>query len=491
MEFSGRYSSIQPVQKGDVVQLVLGREGFVMKVYEKQSFAFERGNLNVLKRIVIFNEYIITVRETNRGNIVIEAFVANVSIWSQTITALTVFDLSLVVGNSGVFLLMNADGVITLPNGSTIQQDPTRVVIRFSLRDGTMIGYSTIQGPTFIDIIYDNEINVALLHGNSTTPLIINGINIVDKSSLYSFIVSLSPTLTPTNTLIVDDAIIDRIAAGRGNIAYTERINGETELSFYTIGGSSWTKSLGVFNVAELEILNNFVAVLGNDPVAQTWTLYQYTFDGTEINNVILPVEGVIRNTQLAFNQNRFILYTIHDLQEVNPVESFLTEYDIYDDVVVWRTPISQSSTLLTGDVSLVAIGNENNLTVYRKRLPALIGAVSEVLWPLTGTGTTGQTGCPPGFHPCSGCEQCEAGCTGASDVSGCCPDNILPGCRLPYIVNVDFILTRAFSPVIPGQEYFLNTNNEISIDERSNRYIGTALDRERVLMLATGSFAP
>lgn len=483
MEISGTYSSIQPVTKGDLVQLVVNKEGFVMKVYEKASFSYLRDDFNEIKAMSIFNEYLVTVRELNRGNIKIETFLKGVSIWSQTIVGLSIVDLSIEVGNAGIFLLFSGDGIITLSNGVLINKGPVRVLNRLELKSGNLIAYSIIQGALELNIIYDQVTNISLIAGNTNKPIVINGVTVINKNNPYSFIIPLSPTLISTQPLIVDNALIEEIAVGNSNIAYTVTINGQVELSFYS-ETSTWTKNLGAVKVLELEIYDNFVAVVAKDLVQNIWAIYQYTFDGIEINDTTLPVEGFIRLTKLAYNKDRFILYAIVDDRETNPTKSSLVEYDIYDDVIAWETPIDLGANFLTGDISLVSLGTNDNLTVYNKRLPALIGAVSQVLWPTSGQ--SGGTGCPPGFHPC---RPGENPCTGLTGGTGrCCPDNVLPGCRLPYIVTVDFILTKAFAPVIPGQEYFMSTiNKDITDVETGNRYIGTALDKERVLMLATG----
>jgi hypothetical protein len=496
---SGTYSSVQSLQVGDVVQLVLGQDGFVMKVYEKSTFAYELNNLTALQAIAVFDIYTITVQETNRGNVVVQAWTGGISVWSQTITALTIFNVAVVAGAAGVFLLINADGVITLPNSVVIQQSSgtINILMAFALSNGQMTAYTTIQNPTIINLTYDNANDVSLIYGNATVPLIIGGAVIIDQSGLYSFAVFLSPTLTPSTILAVSGIVITQLAAGSGNIAYSVTSFGSTTLFFFGADGTTWSHDLGVFTITEIAIYPGFVATLGFGLIESEFSVFQYTLTGVQINMAVLPFIGFIILTQFAFNGIDFILYAVITNSLTNPTIATLAEYNVFDDVIAWSINIPVTTTLLAGVNSLVAIGFDGNtVDAYGKRFPAVVGAVSAVLWQ---PGVTGGTGaCPPGFTMCTGsCPNCfGSGCTGPSGATGgvtgsCCPNNVLPNCLSPYIVQVDFTLTTAFAPVIPGQEYFLDASRQITTNEVATKYIGTALDSQRVLMLATGSLAP
>jgi len=43
--------------------------------------------------------------------------------------------------------------------------------------------------------------------------------------------------------------------------------------------------------------------------------------------------------------------------------------------------------------------------------------------------------------------------------------------------------VTSAFSPVIPGKEYFLDFRNNITTEAIPSRYFGTAINTKEVLM--------
>lgn len=496
---SGVYSSAQSLQVGDIVQLVLGQEGFVMKVYERSTFAFELDNLTVLQATAVFGNYVITVQETNRGNILVQEWTAGTLVWSQTVTALTIFSVSVVAGAAGVFLLINADGVITLPNSVVIQQSTgsINILMSFALSNGQMTAYTTIQNPTVINLTYDNANNVSLIYGNATVPLIIGGATIIDQATLYSFAIFLSPTLTPSTILAVTGIVITQLAAGSGNIAYSVTSFGSTTLFFFGADGTTWSQDLGVFTITEIAIYPGFVSILGFGLIESEFSVFQYTLTGVQINMAVLPFIGFIILTQFAFDGIDFILYAVITNSLTNPTIATLAEYNIFDDVIAWSINIPVTTKFLAGVNSLVTVGFDGNtVDAYGKRLPAVVGAVSAVLWQ---PGVTGGTGaCPPGFTMCTGsCPNCfGSGCTGPSGTTGgvtgsCCPNTVLPGCVSPYIVEVDFTLTTAFAPVIPGQEYFIDANRQITTNEVLTKYIGTALDSKRVLMLATGSLAP
>jgi hypothetical protein len=484
MDISGTYSSIQPVKKGDIVQLVLGKNGFVMKLYEKGILISDILNLLTLWQIVVFDNNIYITQKVSRGVVNVKSYNKSDLLWSQTINAMTIFQIYMATGTNGVFVLIRANGNIFIPGGPVIHQntDTVWVLIRFSLQ-GQMIAFTTIKNPDTMQILYDTEKNVAVISGTSTNALTIGSITVVNNDKLYSFIVYLSPGLLPTTTIVVDNIIIDHIAVNNGNIIYTKVEAGITTIYFLnTNNENSWNQSLGILTVLNLSIFDSFITILGFELVETSKFVFKYDLIGTLLTKQELQFEGNISKSQFAYNGVTLLLYTIAHIN----TDKHLIEYNLSEDVAIWSTLLPPDYQLLGGTNSLVSVGSLSNMRIYGKRFPALVGVVSEILWPTNGMV---HPGCPPGFHQCTQCPPCE-GCTGSQFIGQCCPDNLLQGYKAPYIVKVDFIITKGLSPVVPGQEYFVGPKGNVNTDELGI-YLGTALDNERVLMLATGGFNP
>jgi hypothetical protein len=498
MNISGTYTSLQPVIVGDLVQLVLNRQGAVMQLYEKQILNYEVPNLNNLITMQLYGDYLIVVRLPGIGFLSLELYTKGSLTWTQTLTTLQFSNISLVIGSSGIFLLFDSVGITHLP-GVSISQSPITILSQFGF-DSNLLSVCTISSTTSRSIVYDNTANTIYLYGTLSTPLRINNSTVVNRNSLYSFAISLSTTLVPINTLVAEAITIELLAVNNGNIAFTERNGSSTSLNYVSVDNTGFTVSLGLFTTYDLQFYSNFIAVLGNELLVNAWYVYQFLFDGTEIAKTTVSLPQTIEEATLAFNLDRFIVYAISRLAGGNYI---LSEFDIYDSIEVWSTPIPPNSTNLSGVTSELTISYpttgcsntgttcpsgttccSNTIRVYGKRLPYFIGAVSEVIWP-NGTGTTGPSGCIEGFSPCS---ECPIGCTGCTGSPICCSNVVIPNCGIPYIVTVDFIKTNAFSPVIAGQEYYINIlTGRVTTDETLGRYLGTAIDDETVVMLSSG----
>jgi phage tail protein X len=306
-----------------------------------------------------------------------------------------------------------------------------------------------------------------------------NNTVVIDKTSEYAYVITLSPTLTPECILVADNIVITDIVANGGNIAYTERHDNITTLNFVGVGPDeqcansdiSWTVNLGDFTVGDLIFYGTVIAIVGqtNNLVIQ---VLQYNIDGTLKASQVLPDEGTVLAYQFAVVGNDFLLYTIADNLIFGRE---LVEYNVIDNILIWTTPIPQDSTLLAGTIDRVATASTNMIKSFTKRWPGLIGVVSEVIAP-----NYAGPGCAPFWSPCV-----------VEGVQICCPDNPpLPNTgQAPYVVRVDFGLTSALAPVIPGQEYFINNDGLVTVDDTPpNKYIGTALDSTRVLLKMTGN---
>lgn len=476
MSVSGQYYSLQRVEKGDIVQLVFDQKDFVMRVYERGVPGSTIDKLSGTLQIEMFGNDLYILRQPITGEIVIEKYLDNVLIWSRSVFAFNFFSSSIAVSEGGVYLLTRADGVIQLPGGGSVQQGPGWVLIRIS-SEGHVIATTAITGATDIQVTDNNGEGNAVIFGNATQPLVMNRQTVIDKTTLYSFAIFVSPTLGPSDILVVDDIVVTKLAAGFNSIIHIEKDGTDNTLIFNGATGDMWTAELGDVEVQELEVYSGFVAVVVKDNTSLKWFLSQYSLAGELISKIDLPIEGDILTTQLAFNEARFLLYAISSIEGGR----LLTEYDGFEDTLVWSVSVPNDTNMVAGVVEKVAVHYSNTVRNFVKRLPALVGAVSQVLWP----GGTGTTGCPPGFNPCS----CPTGNTGCIP-PGCCPIHILPNGQAPSVVIVDFLLTSAFAPVIPGQEYFLDIQRKLTTVELPKRYIGTALDDTKVLMIQTGNLA-
>lgn len=489
MEISGQYYAIQNVAKGDLVQLVYGQEGFVMRVYEKSKFLYTVNDTNVLQGIGMNGTSLFVLSETLHGNLRIYRVDNNVVVWTQAVNGANFSHLDFVVGNDGVYLYMVGDSVITLPNGISIQDTHLKVLVKFSL-SGTLMGFSNIKGPYEVKMAYDFQINEMVMYGNSTEPLYMNNTLVIDRHILYGFIIGLGSTLSPLKIIESLGTIIVRLAAGNGSIAFTNVTDALTYMHFINNLGEDWSVILGNVTVRNIEIFANFIGVVAQDDYTPTnWILYQYAFTQQKILEAPLPVQGIPIHTAFAAGPNRFLLYIIAN----NMGGAILTEYNVFDDVVAWSIPIPVDPLYVAGDISSVSVAYTNSVLVFGKRLPAVIGVVAEIYQrgtgPTCGTGfvyTPGLTGCvnpgPTGYTGPTGC----VSCPGPTPCPTCIVPYVLPNGLRPQSVKVEFVLTTALAPVIPGQEYFINSQGNATQSDINTRYIGTALDSTRVLLLST-----
>lgn len=455
MSISGTYASIQSVTVGSVVQLVYGQEGYVMRVYETGNFTYEIANLNELVGLSVFNNIIYVLIRSSTG-LMINAYSGDGMnpIWSQNIGVHLATQIEIVSGPGGVYILFFTENSnIILPGGTSIPASPQYIIVRFSTQ-GLIISYTTLTGTggSIPHITYNSGINTAVLYGASTKSLVLGGRTIITSTTLYSYAIILSPSLKASRVFQENSVTILKLSSNSGNIAYVDRSDEITTLSFHS-NLNNWTYDLGNFDVNEITVIPNGVFLVGRNIGGLQYLLYSFSPSGVLVSTAVLQISGVLLKAQFSFLANVLLLYTLSNIEAENYI---VGEYNVIDDIIVWRTAVPSGTIWLAGSGTTVASGTDSIIDVYGKRLPALVGAVSEIL--------------------CAGIQNCSS-------------YPRLPNGAFPYTVTVDFILTTAFSkiiPVIPGQEYFLDINGTVTVIPNDQRYIGTALDKSRVLMLAT-----
>lgn len=481
---SGQYSAIQPVGVGSVVQLVFNQENFVMLVYDLPDPGPIISDTSIITNVGILGLFVVTVRQQNRGTIVIETYNSRVLVWSQLIFALDITDIDLIVTDVGVAVSMITAGVVNLPNNTNITDGYSNLIVTFDLPTGVVTGTTTLTGTTGIKLGYDRGLEALFFFGITTGILSVNDVPLITDQGedLYSFAILLSPGMAPTRFITVNMAI-PLFASFDGNFLYNQVLPSTvTVLTYVPIDPTQvWITSLGVLDVQEIEMYPDFIAVVGLD-IFGVPHIIRLTYTGAQLDSAQpwTSTQNIITlATQVAVGPTKFILYLLTEEQG----QKFLYEYDFANMVIVWRISVPLATNLIAGSVELVAAATLQDLSIFTKRLPAVFGMVSQVLWPAAIPPSEPDDVCPPGFH------QGNPGDCPEGVVPCCLPNNILPNGQLPYIVIVDFLLTEALAPVIPAQEYFLGPNGLVTTDSSSKIYIGTALDTKRLLMLTTGNW--
>lgn len=462
MSISGQFASIQPVSVGDIVQLVYGQEGYVMKIYETGNFANEISGLRDIVALAVYGTVTYSVQRLATG-LEITAWANGVMQWSRTIVVHLPTSIEMAAGAGGVYLVFFVESAnVSLPGGVSVASSPTFIVVRFS-STGDMIAYTTLTGVLHPKLTIDAGLSTAVIYGSSTKPLVLGKKTIISDTTLYSYAIILSPTLAANRVFKESDVVILHLVSNSANIAFTDREDNLTTLSFHG-GTNNWNNSIGDLVSDDLIVFPSSVFVAGRVEDTNDWSIYQFAYSGNQLAQIQIPIPitDIILKTIFSYNGTRLLLYVISVLEDESMV---LSEYDVFSDVIIWRTAIPSNTILIAGSNETVSSSTSTTIDTYGKRLPALAGVVAQVLSPTGSTGSTGST--------------------------GCCHDSTfdyppLPNGTQPFVVIVDFLMTSAFAPVIPAQEYYLGDNQRATVIPDNSRYLGTAIDNNRVILAAT-----
>lgn len=487
MEISRQYYSAQSLLRGQLVQLEENMEGYVTALYDRRTLSSSL-NLQQIKVIRVWENMAFVLNQQSRSQLILSAFtttlfepknsgnpLANVRpSWSGTFSALDFANIQMVVGDTGIFVSFFSNGNVFLPNGSSIQQTPAQILTRLSL-DGQVVASTFIQGSDLINITFDNSTKTAVIYGNSNLPLVISRRVIISRTmSPYSFVVFLSLSLVAEKTFVDDQTVVELLVAGNKNIAYIDQNN---YLFYYEENGNNWDVSFQGYNVLNLLINNNTIIIVFRDNSTGKYYFQNYDISGNVFRSGNIPITGTVITASMNLqNTNRlFVLVLREDIL-------YVEEYDLLQLVRIMSKSVPNNSIFVSGSDSLMGVASTSNLQLYQTTMTRLVGVVSQILTPSPTPLPPGQQ-CPPGFYPCVDCPPCNnRGCTGFP-IDGCCPEQLLPNCKAPMVVQVDFGITTALAPLIPGQEYFIDSQKRLTTDSSSNRYLGTALDSTTLYM--------
>ena len=496
--FSYQYSSVVPVNKGSLVQLVPGRDGYVSPVYKLGYYSGTIFIDNTFKSVAISGPNAINrveVIETVRGNIEepnITQGESNIrgqigtNNWNLKMTYGYLYSASAQIINNTVFLLIQADGPVNIINSPSITLlNKSWALIKIS-SFGLVENVVTISGVEGnLGISYDHGtsgINICL-YGLSNTNIHLNGnpLIVISNNSLYSFIINLTPNLTVQFSLNLPDIRITNLDINNNNIVYTFCLPGEsltdiknvqniqniqtsqicTAISQGSISNSCLPTSknalriipatllapinippIEISQVLNLEMSNDRIILVGKVTGQNTYAYYILDFSGNIITTNPINLGNVpitIINSQIASSGDIPTLYLIG--QDNTSVH--LIEYSLKYNTEMWSYTLTNLSladfnyNILISSNS-VSVYTNNRIVTFIKRFPALIGVVSSVI------DTSNNT------------------------------------------VMVDFVQTDALSNLIFGEEYYIDDNGNLTNVSNNNYFIGTALSASKLLMIST-----
>lgn len=504
---SREVKSLQTLQVGEIVQLAYNQEDYVIKVSDIGDENAIVPNLASIMSMATYEDVTYLLRTTSVSVTIIEAYRESRLIWSSRITALNNLytndrNVYLTAGSGGVYPIIHGDGIIILPDGTNIDASGELgawVLMKYD-HDGTYRNAAVIRGVDSISSKYDMGDNVPIVYGVASGNITVSGLRIITMSGLYNYVLTFTSDLSPGQGLILHDGMLLLIASYSRNIVYTEFIDGVSEITFLGADGTTWSENLGIYRVDELEIYEDFLAVVARSMLNPNTPhiVVQFTYEGDQIFRADIPFNGIVITTTMAYDGARFLLYAVIS----SPAQYAVEEFDIFNNVVVWVETIAPPVSVdyedyfLSGSIETVSVARRGDVSIpdtytelvtFGKRFPHLVGVIKEILLPYQGTGPI--MSCPYGYEPCATCTTCFPNCELPDNPSvRCCPITLLSGCRVPFIYIMEIGITTAYSDLVPGQEYFHDpSNNLITTDSLAGPYMGTAITSTMFYMLRIG----
>lgn len=468
---SGEYLAIQSVSVGTPVQLVLGQDRRVRQIYQIGQFGFD---FEVPTQTVITLAVFITgvgsilyvVNQTQDG-LTLTAYRLNIpgrccptdttvttTLWSASTACFNPTNIQLVGGDGGIFLMFYSSNIVTLPNGVTLPGIPQAALQRYSPVNGRVLNWTVLQGDPAVKITYDPGLSLAVLYGSTQENIILGTVTVFapNPPALYSYVIILNASLGVQRSIAEPGITISLLSSYGGNIAYIQAL----ELIYHSADGTvNWIAQLMNITPYILLVLPNGVFIVGVGGTIST-----FTPNGVLLSNLAIVLPGTFVTAVFAYSDNVVLTYILSKVGGDTP-HNVLSEYNLFDLILTWRSEIDVDLNIIAGTTEWVSAGSAIAVDVYTKRLPRVIGIVREII-------------------PVEDARNAEL-----MSLEGSPSDvNLQQLTSIPVIV--DFTVTPALAPLIPGAEYFLDSQRVINTTN-TGRYLGTALNSIDFLISQSG----
>lgn len=484
--YGAYYTSDFNLAIGSIVQLVPDKENFIMAANETSEYLNTFTINTDISLTKVYKNFTFLVTESSPGVLNIFCYQDNRLLWRNAISTFKVLNASIIVGSSGVYLNIKGCGRWFVGNKLIISNtEEYTTIIQLDLNTGDFITFGYYQNLMVSKLTLNGSTSVPYLYGYTSGPSFFSDVvePIIAIEGNYSFLMQLGQGMNPIDILTTTDSITTFLGVDGTFISsiQIDETNTTTLDTINTITGDTW--SVGITGTVVDFIMNiQNIVILVKDT---TYKLYLYTTDNGNIapipNIIDIDFGGDLLESCFSLNENA-LLYLYALTYNDTTKYTFLKEFIGVSGVFVWETLVPNNPLTLSCDASYNVVGYAREAYRFGIKWPFTLGVVSEILWP------SNTSPCAEGYY------LNPSDCCGTS---GTCV--LVPSFPSPYeivsVFKVDFLITEAFYnnpnisiPIIPGLEYYIDPNANLTLNSIGNDFFGTALDSKRIYMVRNGA---
>lgn len=512
MDISGVYYAVQEMEVGTLAQLVYGEENVVSKVFEVAQYSETVVSKPGFKAFGVSGVglNIVYVYEVSPGILEIDADYGGTK-WIRTIRCGTPVECELIVTPTALYLQIYCDSDVIIPGMQVIKgsKDTKRWIIIKINSGGTAVAFTVVNYAQTVNMVYDVKTENISLYGVSNNLLKFNTGTLVSTSGNFSYIVALSTLMVPVLKTYKQNYDLIYLDSRNANLLLADKINGIVRLSYIESNKNipTWVADYGLSELLDVNQFDNFIAFVGKDAESGNYVSYVINNFNQLLSSSTISTSGTITMGALGYKDYKLLF--VYMSEDENGIH--MSEYDVFSDYEIWSYTLDITKPYQIGAAfGRIVIYSNDKFEFYIKRYPSLIGVVSQVLYPCP----EGQTGCwcdqpadccenndncPPGLqnvlknlksyqnnnknNKCVSNQE-EVECRDVTNPNG--DADAQPSRKNPRIVKVDFVMTKAYKNLVPGAEYYINSVGEITTNTMNTKLIGTALDKQRLLLSST-----
>jgi hypothetical protein len=487
--YGAYYTSDFNLAIGSIVQLVPEKEKFVMAANETSEYL----NTFTINTDILFTKvyknFTLLASQSTPGVLSIFCYQDDRLLWRNTISTFKLLHASMVVGLSGVYLNIKGCGRWFVGNKLIISNSKEyTTIVQLDLNTGDFITFGYYENLMVSKLTLNVSTSVPYLYGYTSGAAFFSDVvePIIDIDENYSFLIQLGQAMNPVDILTVIDSVTTFLGADGAFISsiQIDDSNQTTLDTINTITGDTWSVIIPGTVVNFIMNVQNIV-ILVKDGLNASYKINIYVTDSGNVapvpNIIDIDFGGDLLESCFTFNETAFLyLYALTFNNTTG--YTFLKEYIGVSGVFVWETLVPNNPLTLSCDASYNVVGYSREAYRFGIKWPFTLGVISEILWPLENP-------------PCSnGYYLNPSDCCGTSGTCVAIPPSS-PPYEIVFVFKVDFLITEAFFnnpnitvPIIPGAEYYIDANANLTLNSIGNDFFGTALDAKRIYMVRNGA---